>query len=252
VAREAAGARPASLTQRVARRETTLARLAPTLLVLAVLAATALAFVLTEHEKLARSPITSTRVDRYLAPACRCPRSVATIRFRLRPAELLRIELIAADGRVVRRLVANRAYPSKAVVRVRWDGRDGKGRLVADGRYRPRVWLEREDRTFLLPNRIRVDTKPPRVTRARVGRLARSRHAVFATYRLSEPASVVLLVDGKAAVRAKGTATAKTIYWYGRIEGRRVRPGRHRIQLVARDLAGNLGARTRPVTLRLR
>jgi hypothetical protein len=42
------------------------------------------------------------------------------------------------------------------------------------------------------------------------------------------------------SITQRVTAGSNTIYWGGRIAGRRLRPGRYRAQLVVRDLAGNV------------
>src|SRR5439155_23276840 len=86
-----------------------LARLAPILLVLALLSATATAFVVTEGLKLTPSPIRSTEVDnKTFSPVCRCPTSVARIRFRLRKADRMTLAIVDGEGRVVRTLVDGR------------------------------------------------------------------------------------------------------------------------------------------------
>ena len=237
--------------ERLREAETSLARFGPPVLVLALLAATVFAFVHTEREKLAPSPITATRVDRYVAPECECKQAVAFVQFRVRRAETVSVEIVDDGGAVVRRIVDGRSLDRPGVVRTRWDGRDADGRVVADAAYRPRVRLERSGRTFVLPNRIQLDTAPPRIETPRQGPLARNPNHAYVDYRVSEPARVVLLVNGEAAVRSKESSRGR-LFWRGRLGGRRVRPGRYRIQLSARDLAGNLAPRTRGFVLRVR
>jgi len=84
-----------------------LARIATTLLVLALLGGTAAAFAVTEGLKLEKSPILSTRVTKEFSPTCGCPTRVATISFRLRKADRLRLQIVRGDA-VVRTLVDGR------------------------------------------------------------------------------------------------------------------------------------------------
>ena len=74
-----------------------MARLASTVLVVALLAATATAFALTEGLKLEPSPILGTRVDKVFSPVCRCESARARISFRLREADRLDIALVDSD-----------------------------------------------------------------------------------------------------------------------------------------------------------
>ena len=242
----------AAVVSGVRGAEGLLSRFGPPALVLALLAATVFAFVHTEREKLAPSPITATRVDRYVAPECRCKQAVAFVRFQVRNAEAVSVDIVDDAGGVVRRLVDHRPLTRRGVLRTLWDGRGDNGRVVGDGAYRPRVRLERSGRTFVLPNRIQLDTAPPRIETPRQGPLARNPNHAYVDYRISEPARVVLLVNGEAAVRANDEAAVGRLFWYGKLGGRRVRPGRYRIQLRARDLAGNLTPRTRGFVLRVR
>ena len=54
-------------------------RLAPAVLVAALLVATSAAFVVTEKLKLTRNPIVGPRVDKIFSPTCDCATDSATI-----------------------------------------------------------------------------------------------------------------------------------------------------------------------------
>ncbi len=82
-----------------------MARYAPIALVLALLAATAAAFALTESLKLEKSPITGTKVSKTFSPICKCPTRAARIAFRLRTANRLTTVIVDSGGKVVRTLV---------------------------------------------------------------------------------------------------------------------------------------------------
>jgi len=222
-------------------------RFAPTLVVLALLAGTAVAFAVTERLKLERSPIAGVEVDKSFSPVCRCEQRRARISFRLRRADRVTVEVLDEDGGVVRTLARHRELPAHRTA-VSWDGRDEQGRLVADGVYRPRVRLERRGRTFRLPNRIRVDTAQPRIV---LTDLDVRGTTVSARYRVSEPAKAFLLVEGVQRVAGRGTRLEGKLDWHGLISGQRATPGRYRVQLLARDRAGNTDL-TRAVVARIR
>ena len=206
------------------------ARLAPALLVAALLVATSAAFVVTEKLKLTRNPIVGPTVDKVFSPVCDCKEASAEIRFRLRQADRVSVEIVDGDGDVVRELARDRAQ-GRAPVAYVWDGRDGAGMVVGEGMYRPRVHLDRQRRTILMPNRIRVDTTVPRVVSFTArplvispdgdGRFDRAK----IRYRVSERAIVELYVDGIRALRRLGTRTSGTMDWFGSAGGEQLPRG---------------------------
>jgi len=234
-----------------------LARWPQLLIVLALLGATAAAFAVTERLKLERSPITGTKVDRVFSPVCECARDVAVISVVLRRRETVTVDVLDADGDSVRTLVRQRREPAGRVSYT-WDGRDNADRIVTEGLYRPRFQLERNGRTIVPPNPIRVDTTAPRVRIVRVsprvfspGREGR-RGRVTVTYSLDERARAMMLVDGKRRVLGRTQPVGGKLVWFGRFDGRRVPPGTYEIRLRAVDRAGNRSARTRAVPVRVR
>ncbi len=226
-------------------------------LVLVLLGATAAAFAVTERLKLERSPITGTQVDKVFSPVCECARDVAVISFRLRRRETLTLDILDKDRRSIRTIVRDKREPAGRVS-FTWDGRDNLERVVAEGVYRPRVQLERNGRTIVLPNPIRVDTTAPVISLVRVFPRAFSpdsdgeRDRVTATYRIDERARAIMLVDGRQRVQSKFRRLEGQLVWFGRINGRVVRPGIYEIRLRAVDRAGNRSVRTRAVPVRVR
>ena len=219
-----------------------------TAFVVVLLAATAIAFALTEGVKLERTPIFGTSVDPVFSPDCGCRTRAARIDFRLRRRERLTVWMERGDERV-RTLVPGRTYrPGR--VRLLFDGVGDDGTTLPDGIYKPVVHLGQSHRTITLPNPIRLDTKPP------VVRVAHAQHAVISpdgdgrrdsfrfTYAVSEPAHAILIVDDTQVVFTYRKPLRSTIAWNGRIRGRRARPGNHVLELSAQDVAGN---RARPV-----
>ena len=234
-----------------------MARLPQTLIVLALLGATAAAFAVTERLKLERSPITGTRVDRVFSPVCECARDVAVISFVLRRRSSVTVDFLDADGDRVRRLVRDRDE-QRGRVSYTWDGRDDVERLVPDGVYRPRVLLEQHGRTIVLPNPIRVDTRAPRIRLLRVFPQVFSpdrdgrRDRIVARYEIDEPARAMMLVNGRRRVLEKFRATEGELEWFGRIDGRSVRPGTYEIRVRAFDRAGNRSSSRRVVPVVVR
>jgi hypothetical protein len=231
----------------------------PTLLVLALLLATALAFVVSERVKLEKSPILGPEVDPVFSPVCECPDRVATISFRLSRADRLGVGIVDARDQLVRTLVTRKSFLPLHRLEFDWDGRDDEGRIVPEGVYRPRVRFADRDRTIILPNPIRVDETPPSIlvesVRPRIfspdgdGRA----EGIAVRYVVNEPARALLLVDdlrrvrGKLRVRPKGQ-----VQWYGRSGGRSFPAGTYSLALVAEDEAGNISAPVSAGTVRVR
>jgi hypothetical protein len=221
-----------------------LARVISTAFCVALLAATAGAFALTEGAKLELSPIYRTHVPyKRFSPDCRCVTSSAPIDFALRKSETLSVWM-ERDGRRVATLVSGRSY-GRGPVSLEFDGVSPGGSTLPDGTYYPVVHLSRSHRTIRLPNPIVLDTKPPRVS---------SRHRIYThispdgdgrfdafriSYRLSEPGHGILLVDGRQVGFTRGLRLGGVLTWNGKVEGRTVRPGNYVLQISGQDAAGN-------------
>lgn len=222
-------------------------RNAVTLLVLALLAGSAVAFAVAERLKLEKSPVTGTYVDKVFSPVCACPTKRAAIAFRLRKADRLDLSLLDAEGDEVRTLVARYRYPRGRHV-FRWDGRDDDGVIVPEGRYRPKVELGRADRTIVLPNPIRVDVTRPsvKVVSLRPRTISPDGDAradgLQIRYRLSERGRVSLLVNGRIRVRGRIGRPAGKLEWFGGADDRALPPGTYRLVVQGEDLAGNRSA----------
>jgi hypothetical protein len=219
--------------------------------VLAVLAATAAAFVVTEDLKLEPDPIARPRIDPTVSPVCRCDHQSARISFRLRAEDVLTLTIADRAGNVVRTLLREaRFQPGNH--QFGWDGRDQMGRVVPDGRYQPRVELQRLNRTIDFARRITLDTSRPSIRVVNVSRRMLSPDgdgrgdAITIRYRASEPSNVVLLVNGKRRIRTRPRSDG-AIRW----APSRLRPGLERLQLVAVDAAGNRRA-AQPFYVRVR
>jgi FlgD Ig-like domain len=220
-------------------------RLAPTAIVLVLLAATAVAFGVTERLKLEQPPIAGPEVTKVFSPVCDCDEEDATIAFRLRERDTISVSIVDAEGDVVRRLVVRERRPAGSFGTV-WDGRDESGDVVAEGIYRPRLRLENDRRVIVLQTPIRVDATPPRVLDldpqpARFSPDGDGRNDKIAIrYRFSERAHGLLFLGEQRVVRTRGQKAGAKLDWHGRVEKRPLPPGTYTFTLVAEDVAGNL------------
>jgi hypothetical protein len=219
-------------------------RVLSTAIVLALLAATAGAFVITESAKLEKSPIAGTKVTQIFSPNGVVEKTrTAHVQFRLRKRERLEAWIQDSKGRRVRDLQAVRTFPRGARLDLVWDGFTGSGTVEPDGVYLPVVKLSH--RTFVLPSKIVLDTKPPVIT---------VRHPLYpllspdgdgrrdsftVTYRLNERAQAILSVRGKQVELTKSQKPSGELRWNGKLENRPVLPGRYLLTVAAQDEAGN-------------
>jgi hypothetical protein len=215
-----------------------------------LIVATATAFAVTQRLKLEPSPVSRTRVSDAFSPVCRCASKAANIEFSLRRADDLRIAVRVGTGEVT---VAEGPF-AQGDVHVRWDGRDASGEIVPDGTYYPLVHLERAGRTIDLPSPIRVDTIRPSIkfTSLRPRAFRPGMEKLRVTYTVTEHAHALLFVDGRRRVFTNSTRRRGKLQWYGKVRGHPIRPGRHKLKLVAEDLAGNRSAPTPWVVVRAR
>jgi hypothetical protein len=229
------------------------ARILPTVVVLALLGCTAAAFAVTEGLKLEHSPISLTKVDKVVAPDS-LSHSKASIQFVLRKRDRVTVEVVNGNDEVVRTLARSRRQ-RPGLLQFTWNGRGNDGEVVPDGFYRPRVHLASERRTILLPNPIRMDATPPLVrlvsVRPRVLAPFGKRRLVRIVYQTSEPARAQLYVDGAPKTFVFRFVRSGKIDWGGKA-AQRLRPGPHRIRLRSIDRATNVGPPSRSLTIVVR
>ena len=231
-----------------------MARVLPTVVVLALLGCTAAAFAVTERLKLEQSPIFATHVSKVVAPDS-ASAARAGIEFQLRRADRLTVEIVNGNDDVVRTLVRSRREP-RGVVQFTWNGRGDNGEVVPDGYYRPRVHLASKNRTILLPNPIRMDATPPliRLASARprvIAPFAKRRNSVRILYQTSEQARAQLYVDGTPKTFVHAFVRVGKIDW-GPRAAQYLSPGPHRLWLRAIDRATNVGRPSRSLTIVVR
>ena len=230
----------------------------PAIVVVVLLAATAVAFVRTQQQKLERSPIGTLDIDpRPFSPVCRCPNRSRSIGIRFRRGDTVTLEIVDDDERRVRRLTGDERVRAGDHSWV-WDGFDDDGELAPDGVYRPRITLDSAARTFLMRNPVTLDTRAPRVTGLVVAprRFSpdgdRRLDLVSIGYDLDERAHALLEVDGRAVERTRLRRQAGTRRWNGKQGGRSLPPGRYALSLRAEDWAGNVGPASPRVPVEIR
>jgi hypothetical protein len=232
------------------------ARIASTVLVVALLAATAAAFALTQGLKLQKSPIFGTDVDTVFSPVCECDEASAPIAFLLREADTIDVAILDGDE-VVRTIESGRSYPAGRV-EIEWDGRDDSGDVLPEGEYAPRVRLHEAHQTITLPNPIRIDVTPPAIQDVEIRPLVISPDGdgradrLVVRYRLSERGRAEVFVNGRRRVLTLFPRTEERIVWSAKVDGRPLRPGTYAIQLGAFDPARNRADRPPPVQIRVR
>jgi hypothetical protein len=219
-----------------------LQRLLTTIVLVGLLVATAAAFAVTERLKLTKSPIADTKVTPKpsFSPTCGCSKGKARISVRLRRADDVTVQILDSKRRVVRGLVDG-IHASRGFSEFRWDGRTNGNVIAPDGDYRAEIHLANQHRTIVLPNPIRLDTKPPEIAKASLNREVFSpdddHQADFVriTYTLSKAAHVNLYLGSKRILRTKQHGTKGSFSW----SGGGLAPGSYGLQIGAVDAAGN-------------
>jgi flagellar hook capping protein FlgD len=233
-------------------------RIASTVLVVALLAATGAAFALTQDLKTELSPVYGTDIAPVLSPLCtvECDDGTPPLAFKLRRSDRLDVSIVDGD-RVVRTLVRDASYQA-GPVELEWDGRDDDGRLVPEGEYQPRVKLHEDRRVITLPNPIRIDVTPPSIERISSSRRVFSPDGdgrvdrVLFRYRLNEPGRAMLLINGTRRWLTRFPREQDFLVWNGKVGGRSLRPGTYTARIAAFDPAGNVGEQSRPFPIVLR
>jgi len=232
-------------------------RLLSTVLVIALLGGTTAAFAVTQGLKTRPSPITAPRVQKVFSPECDCATRAAVIQFRLRRPDRVRLQIVDGGGSVVRTLVAGTRL-RRGTVTYTWNGRNDAGQFAPEGIYKPRVHLADQHRTIDLPNEMRIDITPPRVTVKSIAPVVispdgdGSADRVIVRYSLSERAHAILFVGGRRVVFTRSQLPEGSVDWNGKLDGKPVRPGTYVLRLGAQDPAGNSSVPVRAGTVQVR
>jgi len=228
--------------------------------------ATFAAFFVAQRLKATPAVVGSVAVQKFVSPNGDGVRDTGKIRFRLKKADDVTVDVIDADGGRVRRLAtAQPARPFRAV-RLAWDGRTDDRLRAPDGTYRVRVSLRRQGRSVVLvPGEVIVDTKPPRpvvlsATSAETpaigagppSPLVRSGERVAVRVRgagrRKAPTFQVVRTDldrPRVVARFTGRKGGSRAEWDGLADGAPAPPGTYLIAVSAEDRSGNVGTTPR-------
>lgn len=223
------------------------------MLLLVLLAGTTTAFALTEALKLEQSPVLRPRFKSVFSPTCACPRETARLAVRLRDADTIDAVIVDDDDNPVRTLASRERYARGRTV-FRWDGRDDGGEIVPDGTYRLRLHFAEADRTILIPDTVRVDTRPPTIELVSLEprRLERGGEGATIVVRLAERARPLLLVNGELLLRGPVRDPGRVqLRWDATVEGHPLSRGRYALTLEAEDRVGNVSTPTVTVIVRI-
>jgi hypothetical protein len=216
------------------------ARVLSTAILVALLAATAATFALTEGAKLELSPIYKTDVAPVFSPGL----STGSIDFRLRKKNHLTVWM-TRGGKRVATIVPGRTYRA-GWVRLVFTGVSPAGITLPQGVYVPVVHLASSHRTITIPSKMRLDTTPA------VIHFPRRQHAVISPdgdhhkdsysvhYTLNEPAHGILLVNGKQVEFTHDEKLSGELTWNGRFNNVPAKPGNYVLSISASDLAKNV------------
>jgi hypothetical protein len=216
-----------------------LQRALTTIVLLGLLVASAAAFAITEHLKLIKSTIYGPEVTKVFSPNV----NKATISFKLRHPDTVTVTIVDSHGDVVDTLATRRRVPKKnVVVTFRWDGHTKDG-IARDGSvYQPQVELSKDPRTILMPNKITVDTTPPKVLAASDGAgtlIAGGHHGIRIRYDFGEKAHASVYLRGRRIVLGRPSRPRDKVKWNGTVGGKTLPPGRYVLDVAAVDAAGN-------------
>lgn len=212
---------------------------------LGLLVATAAAFAITERLKLVKSPIYGTVVSKRISPVCGCPHARALISVKLRRGDDLTVKILNRHRDVVRTL-AERVFTPRGQATFTWDGANDLRIRVPDGVYQAEIHLAQQHRTILLPNRIALDTRAPKVREATASRDTispdgdRRRDSVAIRYKLDSPGHVLVYLGTALLIRSRSHAAEGKVSWYGTVDGAPLEPGTYTLSVGGVDLAGNV------------
>jgi hypothetical protein len=222
-----------------------LQRVLTTATLVGLLVATAAAFAITERLKLVKSPITGTHISAVFSPTCGCTRKRANISVKFRHRDVVTLSILDSNLKPLRTLVAGQSVPRGRSI-FRWEGLTDLGERAPEGTYRVEIHHERQHRTILFPDRIRLDTTAPLVADAHANRLQFSpdgdhlADSVSIRYLLSEPAHALVYVNGQRVIRSLFHPTKGAVLWSGLVDHTLLPPGVVTLEVGAVDLAGNV------------
>jgi hypothetical protein len=226
-----------------------LQRVFTTVTLLGLLVATAAAFAITEHLKLIKSPVFGTEVSnnkgvptKLFSPVCHCPNSRARITIRLRHHDHVTVTIVDAENQQVATIASDESVGAHAPQHFVWDGRMADGTMAPDGVYHPWVHLSHARWTGRFTNNIILDTAPPKVLSAPVGKRILSAgpgRTVAIPYSFSGPAHAVVYLGRRQIILGRKVEPQYKVKWAGTVEGTPLPAGTYVLTVGAQDIAGN-------------
>jgi FlgD Ig-like domain len=220
------------------------------------------AFVVTQKLKSAPPLVVRPHISSVFSPAPGARVREARVSFWIVHADDVTISIVDSGGRIVRTLLDGGHVPARVRIARFWNGRTSSGARAPDGRYRVRVALIHQGRTIDLPQRIALDTRPPRprvtgVTPQRASGPAfwpqHGVHALTVHVRGTEGRRARLLIyrTDVTPPRRVGTLTIPprqaSVVWDGTLGGRPAPAGTYLMGLLVADRAGNVGSFPAPL-----
>ncbi|HEB65955.1 MAG TPA: hypothetical protein ENJ02_10510 [Chloroflexi bacterium] len=188
-----------------------------------------------------RAPeITAAATQALISPNGDQDRDATTLSYTLSEEATVRIEVLDANGQVVRTLVADETQPAGQGF-VTWDGTDDSGRRVADGLYRLQITAAGVARSVSRSVLVEVDTTPPTLQLVNLPNGMRMRQPVLEIQGITEPGASVWISGNPAEISVDPD---------GRFQAQvRLQDGENSFELRAVDEAGNTARLTRRVEL---
>ena len=124
--------------------------------------ATVAAFFVAQRMKHSKPLVYAVHVTKFISPNKDHVSDRGKLRFRIKQKDIVTVEVVDADGRVVRVLARAQRLPA-GPHRFSWNGRFLGGSPAPDGSYQVRIVMRRAGRAFVPNKSFRVDTAPPRL-----------------------------------------------------------------------------------------
>lgn len=229
-----------------------------------LVASTFAAFFVAQRLKHDPSPVQTYNQQGRFSPNRDGRLDTERISFKLTRADDVTLEVLDSRGDAVRKLADERKLKAYRQTRFTWDGRDGDGKVVEDGRYRMRITLRREGRSIVQPESFLLDTEPPVVEVLSIGpkppapkgkpalkipKLLPSTDGAPARVRFAAPArgttATIFRTGPGAPKRVFGPVRiangVRTFTWDGTTKSGPAGPGTYVVVIASRDAAGNIG-----------
>lgn len=218
-----------------------------------LVAATFGAFFVAQRLKHTPTVLQEVKGKRVFSPNGDGFKDVLRVRFQIKNTDVISVDAIDEDDRIVASLLEDRRLRAGTPVRVRWNGRDEAGQRLPDGVYRLQVVLRNEGRTVVMRRRFRLDTAAPEVEVTDIGptdgagpELLPNREdevRIETPPTGPDPSVAIFRTSGpKPRFITRLALEDRAATWDGRVGGKPVFAGTYVAVAQWRDRAGNLGS----------